>query len=43
MVTINNMDDLFDLARQAMEISYPSVEAEVSDDIEISHVQWKDD
>ena len=28
---INNMDDLFDLARQAMEISFPSVEAEVND------------
>jgi hypothetical protein len=30
MVTINTMD-LFELARQAMEISSPSVEAEASD------------
>jgi len=37
MVTINNMDDLFDLARQAMEISSPSVEAEVYMSLKCSH------
>jgi len=37
MDTINNMDDLFDLARQAMEISSPSVEAEVYTSFKCSH------